>query len=320
MIICEFKDGQGLGNQLWNYATARSISDKLSMDFKVLGYQYYKGHGFLNIDKGSSAEVEEYLVFYEALYYDKELKYLASGYDDNVLKINGNTKLEGLFQSEKYFYGNINRIKSYFNTSTLVKNTKITSETCVLNIRGGEYKLHKKFLLPKEYWVNAVNLMKRMYKINNFIIVTDDKKYARTLFPNLEIISDDIHLCFSSLFHSKYIIVSNSTFAYFPIKLSSEKKIVFAPKYWARYNNIYNRWASPANFYEDWFWLSKDGLIENSLECKKIAEDTEKHYKNTFHIHYNELFYKKNYLFFLSNKTKIKIKNILSHIFPKHIG
>ena len=30
MIIIEFKEGQGLGNQLWYYSSAKSIADKLN--------------------------------------------------------------------------------------------------------------------------------------------------------------------------------------------------------------------------------------------------------------------------------------------------
>ena len=42
MILIEFKEGQGLGNQLWNYVTLRSVAKALSKDYKVLGYMNFK--------------------------------------------------------------------------------------------------------------------------------------------------------------------------------------------------------------------------------------------------------------------------------------
>ena len=32
MILIEFREGQGLGNQLWYYASAKSIADKLNFE------------------------------------------------------------------------------------------------------------------------------------------------------------------------------------------------------------------------------------------------------------------------------------------------
>jgi hypothetical protein len=321
MIICEFKKGQGLGNQLWNYAVARSIAENLSMNFQVLGYDNFKGINFLDLFQGEdNISLNDTNIFLETLYYDNDLKYLCSSFDDKILNLKANTKLEGLFQSEKYFFGNINRIKQYIDVTKIKNFNNITPQTCILNIRGGEYKMHKKFLLPKDYWIIAMKKMREIYSINNFIIVTDDRKYAKALFPDLDVISDNIEKCFSAILYCKYIVISNSTFSYFPIKLSNESKIVFAPKHWARFNNKYNRWASPANIYKDWFWLSKNGNIENYEDCLKIAIDTDNLYKNTFNIHHNKIFENFHFKNLLSDKLKKYIKLILSYLFPKHFG
>lgn len=319
MVICEFKEGQGLGNQLWNYAVVRSVANKLSMNFSVIGYEFYKGKFFLDLDLGQPLINQDFYIFNETLYYDDDIKYISSGFDERILNIQFNTKLVGLFQSEKYFFGS--NVKLFFNTSKLNYNNLITARTCILNIRGGEYKLHKRFLLPKSYWLYSMKMMESKFNIDNFIIVTDDKKYSKSLFPNLHIISNDIEMCFSAIFQCNYIIVSNSTFSYFPIKLSDSKKIIYAPKYWARFNDDYNRWASPANIYEGWYWISKYNTIESYEDCLKIAIQTEDYYKKTFFIssNYNPL----NNKFLrniLSPNSRLFIKKLLSYILPKHFG
>ena len=50
MIVIEFKNGQGLGNQLWNFAVAKSISEKLNVGLNIYDFRKFKGQGFLNLD------------------------------------------------------------------------------------------------------------------------------------------------------------------------------------------------------------------------------------------------------------------------------
>ena len=46
MIFIKFEEGQGLGNQLWNYITLRSIAKYKSYDFCVLNFHNFKGINF----------------------------------------------------------------------------------------------------------------------------------------------------------------------------------------------------------------------------------------------------------------------------------
>ena len=45
MLYLEFLDGQGLGNQLWNYVTLRSISKKLGFGYEIINPEKFKGKG-----------------------------------------------------------------------------------------------------------------------------------------------------------------------------------------------------------------------------------------------------------------------------------
>ena len=54
MFFIEFQDGQGLGNQLWNYAALRSLSKELNYGYKVFNFNKFKGLDFLEIKELSN--------------------------------------------------------------------------------------------------------------------------------------------------------------------------------------------------------------------------------------------------------------------------
>ena len=332
MIKIIFKTGQGLGNQLWLFAVAKSLSEKLSMDLKIENFNKFLGKDFLNLEYSESKDklsnsylIEndktEFNIFNERLYYDHELKYILSGYDENIINVDKNTILEGIFQSEKYFFGDLDKLKRYIklNQSTIESNP-IKKDSCILNIRGGEYKRHKDFILPKKYWDNAIEYFKYKYDINKFIIVTDDFNYARALFPKYEIISGDIKKCYAAIFNCKNIIVSNSSFSYFPCKTGIRKNVI-APMYWARPFNKNKRWISPCNIYSEWLWQDVNGEINKYEDCLSIATKTENFYKKEFCILINKKEIPSKGIFnFLPNKVKSIFKKLLGIILPKHFG
>ena len=116
--------------------------------------------------------------------------------------------------------------KIYKVKKVLKEKNKIDEDVCLLNIRGGEYKRHKNFILPKNYWINAINNYKKKFQIKDFIIVTDDYRYAKKLFPKLKIIHGDIGKCYASIYNSSNLIQSNSSFSYFPCKTGIKKELL----------------------------------------------------------------------------------------------
>ncbi len=327
MLFIKFEDGQGLGNQLWLFASAKSISEKLKLELYIEDLEKFKGKNFLMLKqnnlliKNKNFLHKKRTVFNERLFYDNQLKYLASGFDERVLNIKKNTYLNGLFQSEKYFFGDLKKLKTYIKIKdSILKANKIANDICVLNIRGGEYKRHKKLLVPISYWEGAIKNFKTKFNIKKFIIVTDDYKYARSLFPNLEIVSGDIAKCYATIYNSKNIIVSNSSFSYFPCKTGFKKNVI-APMFWARPFNKYNRWMSPCNIYEDWLWQSEDSELKSYEECLNSAEENEKFYKESFFVLVDKRFIPATSRFrFIPKKIKILIKKFLAFFFPRQIG
>jgi hypothetical protein len=322
MIITELQEGQGLGNQLWCYAACRSIADELNVPFKILGYENFKAKDFLDIDCGSTEECSNYEIFHEQRFYDNELDYIASSFDEKVLNIKKDTLIEGLFQSEKYFFDDVDRIKKYITLKDNYKNlVHIPKDVCILNIRGGEYKRHKRFNLPKKYWLNAMENMEREYNISKFMIVTDDQDYAKALFPDIERVPKGIAESYIALHNASYIIVSNSTFSYFPLKTKETKPVVIAPKYFARFNDSLNRWASPANIYKDWIWQDRNGNIYTYFECLEEVRKLENYYTKEFYIATcSEYLREKKISSFIPTDIKKVIKIILAKLFPLRFG
>ena len=128
----------------------------------------------------------------------------------------------------------------------------VPAGTCVMNIRGGEYKRRARLrLAPRLLGRWDARYEGEVAGVDRFIIVTDDPPYAKALFPGIPVLEGGIAECYMALYFADFLILSNSSFAYFPTKTSTIKRCVIAPKYWARYGNQYSRWASPANLYRE---------------------------------------------------------------------
>lgn len=323
MIYLEFFDGQGLGNQLWNYVTLRSICKLLNYEFQILNPEKFKGNEFLDIKKFSLNKLNKNILientFSEKIFYDNDLNTYCSDFDSNILKINSGTILKGLFQSEKYFFNfDINNFIK-LKKSNLIEE-KINPHLCIINIRGGEYKRFKDLILPKSYWLDAISNMKKYNSKIEFAIVTDDYSYAKRLLPEYQIIKGSISEDFKRLYKAKYLIVSNSSFAYFPSSLGIKTKKIIAPAHWGRFNNKYKRWASPANFYKGWDYQNNKGEIISSDQINEDIKNTRLIYSN-FNILTNSDSIKKNKLLsFLPKRFRKYLKLFLSKIFPMRIG
>ncbi|RPG17957.1 MAG: hypothetical protein CBC84_001800 [Pelagibacteraceae bacterium TMED124] len=325
MIFIKFKKGQGLGNQLWSYVTLRSIAKYKSYDYKVLDFEFFKGFDILSIkETNNNYELIDYSklkLFREKLYYDNDLNCLCADYDKSILNLNDNSLLEGIFQSERYLIDTNKVLNEFIKINPKKrKQNKTGNNTCILNIRGGEYKRHKDLILPKSYWINGMKNMKNICNSIEFKIVTDDEKYAEKLLPDVEILKGDISNDFLYIQEAKYIIVSNSSFAYFPINLGKKPILTIAPLLWSRFNNKFKRWASPANYYPEWAWQDYQGNIISKKNINKILKITRDEY-STYNIGLKKYEIKKNiFLLLIPKGLKKLIKYILNYIFPLHFG
>ena len=331
LISTQLHVGQGLGNQLWVYAASRSIAEYLGFPFYLSGTENFKGKDFLNIssivgtnkfDAESLIKNSSFKIFNETTYYDSELKYFSSGFDSRVMSINGPTQLEGLFQSESYFFEDIFKLRQYLpvNQEFLSEN-KVDSDVVILNIRGGEYKRHSDLILPKSYWENAIENIKEHAKVENFLIVTDDYRYARSLFPKYEVLQGGVGDCYATLYNASYLILSNSSFGYFPVKTGGNAKFVIAPKHWARFGNSYGRWASVGNCYKDWHFQDINGALTNYVDCLPIIQTTENYYEYLYSVRIPQTQIPgKPLRRFIPKTIRQLLKKTLGWFFPRWIG
>ena len=331
MIATEFLEGQGLGNQLWVYAACRSIADELGMPHKIFHQEKFKGHSFVDIDCGScntsSTKNEEELIgglslFNEEMFFDPDMGYFSSDFDQRVLRLKPNTKIHGLFQSEKYFFGDPSRAKKYIKLKPKYLATQLVdNNVCVINIRGGEYKRHKKLILPQSYWINAMRNMTELYGVKDFIAVSDDDRYVKALLPGVQILKGNMAEDFLALYQCKFAILSNSSWGYFPVKTGVEKTCVIAPMHWARFSNKYYRWASPANLYESWMWQDMQGSLYSYTDCLQSREITIAYYREHYYVSTTpSVVMNPGIRGRVPSWLKKPLKKVLSLFFPRHIG
>lgn len=351
MICNELYNGQGLGNQLWNYALLRIIADTKKIPFSVLGRNKFKGQEFLDLDFGHklfgglSPEggppyklpkgIKNY--YREKRENLKNTKINISRTDMNLLNIPDNTKFDGNCQSTKYLDGQKENILKWIKIKEEYKKYATDENTCVIHIRCGDYKNIKDVFLPIDYYRQAMNYIKIKNKNVKFCCVTDQKKEVEKMLPGIEIIGSSkevnedkikaehhyggpIGIDFCLLMNAKYLIIPNSSFSWWAAYLNTSKKIVIAPKYWSSYKKSIGYWASSDIITEGFTYLDREGKIFSSQECSREKEEFENKNKEIFTLDQsvkNELC---SFKYFISLKIKHKIgklKNKIIHFIER---
>ncbi len=240
-----------LGNQMFQYAFAYSLSKKLRTNYFLLETEthfknrlnYFKlgifefqlkkilSLWYLRINKKRIKSISEYSNC-EAISF---LNYLG---EDNIL-------YHGFFQTDQYFYEFKNDIKKLFTLKNkYIKrfNDKfyflIESDipNLVIHYRGTDYRNWggTDYTLPIDYYLHAMSLIENIGKYR-LVILTDDITLAKNTFKSLlqvEYISDSEINDFQVLLNADKLIISNSTFAWWGAYLNYHNAEVFAPKYW----------------------------------------------------------------------------------------
>ena len=336
MIVTEFYKGQGLGNQLACYTTTRVIAKDKGYDFGVMRLENFKGADFFALDYGNkviggkgpeggpSEKLPEGIKYY---YNEKKIIHPISGadirlYDKNLVDVLDDTKINGLMQGEQYILHRKNEIKEWLKVKKEYECYDYSdANTCVINFRGGEYVRHKDFFLDKEYWENAVSNMLKINKDFKFIVITDDIFTAKKFFPNYDVFHFSIAKDYVIIKNAPYLILSNSSFAWFPAWLSEKLKYCIAPKYWARHNVSDGYWSCSYNITKGWAYQDRNGKLSDYATCVKEFEEYQKNHSNYFNVKNTSikqpnnknilLLLKKKISGFLSQKTKNYIYKLI---------
>ena len=286
MIITELYNGQGFGNQLFVYATLRSIAEKNGYKWGIQCPERFKGYDFMNPSMGEEIiggigpeggppkelpkDIENYYREYRhALWTDPELKTDLRLTDRKLFSIEDNTKIDGNLQSEEYF------IDSDFRNWFKVFDSKDHQDTnvenmCILNFRGGDMIGNAGCWLPRSYWDKAIENVIKINPKMEFAVITDDVRAAKIVLPEYPAYHVDIAWDFVALKNCRNIICSASTFACFPLWMNTNLEICIAPKYWFHHNLSHGWWSLGCSIYNYVsYYMDRDGKLFTVDECKE---------------------------------------------------
>lgn len=286
VIATELLKGQGLGNQLFCYVTARCIALKNGCDYSILGSETLAnnihsqcGLYFMDLEFGTPATKDDFGKVYhekeDRLYvanskHDIEHGVYVAGTDRTLLNMKETALVYGNMQAEDYFLPYKEQIRQWLAVKPEYDCHEYSQDDlCVIHLRCTDYMDSPELFLGKKYWRNG---MKNMRKINpnmRFMIITNEVKEAEKLLPGIEAHNFDLAKDYSILKNAKYLLLANSSFSYFPAFTSTTVKTVIAPKYWARHNVSDGYWASEQNIYEGWMYQDREGRVFSAEECRQ---------------------------------------------------
>ncbi len=278
-----FRKGQGLGNRLFCYVSTRALAKTYGYTFATGGRQFLNAD-FLQLDLGAPVEEEtSYLSFEEKdkrLYLPTAASDLTRGIDIrgtdgtmlDLLRSHRQEKilLSGNLQAEAYFGALREEICSWLSVDENLADPSYGAEDlCLLNVRGSEYADSPELFLEKRYWTNAMALMRRENPSMRFCIITEDVEAAKKLLPGIPVHHGRPEEDYAALHLARYLIVSNSSFAFFPVYTSKNVRKVIAPKYWARHNVSDGYWCTAQNIYSIFTYLDRKGRLFTADECRQ---------------------------------------------------
>ncbi len=299
MIVTELYKGQGLGNQLAVYITTRVIALDRGYDFGIMHGERFKGADFLDLDFGREVlggsgpeggpprtlpeEIRHY-------YCERRATHPENGadirlYDEDLTTVLDSTKLEGLMQDERYFAHRKGEIKRWLTIKNECDCRDYADENiCIINFRGGEYTRHPELFLSKRYWNDAIKNMRKINPRFRFVVITDDTSSAQRFFPEHEVFHFSIAKDYSIINNAHYLILSNSSFAWFPAWLNENLKYCIAPKYWARHNISDGYWSMGQNLTRGFMYQDRNGNLSDYDSCMSEFSEYMKNHAKWFSI------------------------------------
>ena len=229
MIITKLQGG--LGNQLFQWATTKSLSLKYKSDYAFdLAYFSTFNSRPLALSKFKKINIPTVRKSYS----------VGIVYDDFKFKeIPDNSYLNGYWQSEKYFIDHRDVILADLSVQEdeiiriKDKYKNIEDNSVSLHIRRGDYVNLQDFhpTQPIEYYNNSIDLIKP----SNIFILSDDIAWCREhiKYKNCTFIEEDDITSINVMSLCNNNIIANSSFSWWGAWLNANKdKKVIAPKDW----------------------------------------------------------------------------------------
>jgi hypothetical protein len=257
----------GLGNQMFQYAFARSLAascrDELRIDSTALrgdrlhnGYELERVFG-IDMPEAPEREVDRLSVRPKGFLSRARRKYLTKrthiidrkyGYQPELLARDGEAYFEGYWQSEKYFAGSADEIRRRFafknplSARNLALLEELPRPIASLHVRRGDYLKYANLdICTRGYYERAIESIGP--EITSFIVLSEDPEYCRSILRlggkaaafvdwNRGLDSWQDMALMSRCDHH---VIANSSFSWWGAWLNpSGRKRVIAPSVWNR--------------------------------------------------------------------------------------
>ena len=306
MIVTEIYRGSGLGNQIWNLVVSRILAHRHGYSWGVMKTTPFKAKNFMpDFDFGDEVvggstprEGQQPAVLPQGIkHYIRENAVplpICGGHDaqffDPSLWYNlpDNSKIDGLFQNLQYLDGQKESVRKWLKTNLDFRDY-CDDDICVIHFRGGEYLITTAWLEPK-FYENARDRMLEHNPNMKFVVVTDDPENANKFIPWADVVGattlkeqedieqgtgffkykgGNIGVDWSILYNARNVIMSASTFSFWPVWTSEEVKKVIAPKYWFDHKTSTGWWRGDDIIVKEWDYIDTQGNIMSGPECQK---------------------------------------------------
>lgn len=282
MTIVEAKVSGGLGNQMFIAAAAKTLATRLNarICFDLSAYSEKSARDFelsyFNLDyEVTQHPFEDQSVTKKVLKKIGKMKSTQEGlplfteasfdFDPRFLEIEASVRLQGYFQSWKYFQNITEDISQMFsfpadNKVLEVINRNVGRDFISIHIRRGDYlnpstrEFHG--LASDEYFKNALSLIKSNLAQDLPVVIFTDSH--ERLSEKLTQISDfvvypepDIHsgLYMGAMSQAKSFVISNSSFSWWAAFLNVHPhKLVVAPRPWFAKSDVSASDLLPSNW------------------------------------------------------------------------
>lgn len=259
----------GLGNQMFQYAAARSLAHRLGVDV-ALDLRAFERHRLRNYGLGnfqisasaaSASELRRWPAaarpfVHRSKWLGKVLRWNVTPYfdfDDHWMELEDGILLDGFFQSERYFESVSDVLSIEFlplaslGTEELsIVDTMRSVNSVAIHVRRGDYvanpaafRVHG--VCSTTYYESAIRLFREQDAQARFFVFSDDPEWARSRISagedavyvagNQQFPELDLHL----MSHCRNFIIANSTFSWWAAWLGTRRRgagLVIAPDPW----------------------------------------------------------------------------------------
>ena len=224
----------GLGNTLFQIATAISYKEKYNLDIFLKSDSYEIQYGtsimFNRIKLSNDPISNEYITYDKTIfskfdYYDTAIHSvieLVNDYTDNIIIPSSDIRIKGYCQNIGLFKEYIHKIPEYLHLNDPIRNNYIKSKYknlengVMIGVRIGDDFNHMNKLTRNSY-INALETLKHIgVNIENLFIIADVENAweifdLQNIYPATQVVEDDITQIYLGRMCSHFIL-SESTF------------------------------------------------------------------------------------------------------------